>query len=190
METDGERRTDTQVITSLAQEATVCLTQIAPSASFPNPPSPIRNAISSIFDYRLLAVISAQFHFTIWQLCYLCHWDLSGRSISSTGNLHVCISLGPFVKATAKHLGSGRGGNFSAQISFHLWYPCVSLRVLNLKHSDTKARPWICNPFIHSVTLTCAYLHPLWHHLKHAWQQNTWAEAKMETERNGNLFSF
>lgn len=65
------------------------------------PPSlhaPTAIQFSSIFDYRFLAVISAQFHFTIWQLCYLCHLDLSGRAISAAGNLHVCISLGSFVR--------------------------------------------------------------------------------------------
>lgn len=60
--------------------------------------APTAIQFSSIFDYRFLASVSAQLHFTIWQLCYLCHLDLSGRSISAAGNLHVCISLGSFVR--------------------------------------------------------------------------------------------
>lgn len=32
----------------------------------------------------------------------LCHLDLSGRSISSAGNLHVCISLGPFARHSVR----------------------------------------------------------------------------------------
>lgn len=71
-----------------------------PHLSTTTPPTAMQ--FSSISDYRLLAVISAQFHFTIWQPRYLCHLDLSGRSISSAGNLHVCISLGPFVRQSVR----------------------------------------------------------------------------------------
>lgn len=63
-----------------------------------SPHAPTAIQCSSIFDYMFLASISAQFHFTIWQLCYLCHLNLSARSISAAANLHVCISLGSFVR--------------------------------------------------------------------------------------------
>lgn len=129
---------------------------------------PTAMQFSSIFDYRLLAVISAQSHFTIWQLCYLRHLDLSGCSISSASNLHVCISLGSFVRQRQSVRTVKDEGNFSAQISFHLWYQNESLTrwngilesetfewALKFKHSNTKAHlVWFTQTQKHAHIIT------------------------------------
>lgn len=168
----------------------VWITSLFPHRSIPR----TTTQFSSIFDYRLHALISAQFHFTIWQLRCLCHLDLSGSSISSTGNLHVCISLWSFVRQRQKCQDGGRGGDFSAQISFHLWCKSAALTRVKLAFSERRffffififflGELWIwntvtwkghlCNSFIHSV------IHPLQHEhfqtclrytLRHTWQQ-------------------
>lgn len=53
-------------------------------------------------------MISTRFHFTIWQLRYLCHLHLSWHSISSDGNLHVCILFGPFVRQSVRTVNEDR----------------------------------------------------------------------------------
>lgn len=99
---------------------------------------------SSIFDYRLLAVISAQFHFTIWQSCYLCYLDLSGRSISSTSNLHVCISLGPFVQQRQSVRTVKEEGISAPRLVF-----TFDTRA-HRSPSDTKVHLWMGNALRHT----------------------------------------
>lgn len=81
--------------------------------------------------------------------------------------------------AKAKCQDSERGGNFSTQISFHLWYQSTSLtrvkwdfgkeifeQPLKLKHGNTKTRLWLCNS--------------LWHTRK---KVHIWAQTKRDTRR-------
>lgn len=153
-----ETETETQVN---HYGATGCLTQMSHlRLLFPPHPDPKHN-----FPPFLIpgSWTSAQFHFAMWQLCYLCHLGLSGRSISAAANSHVCISLGPFVRR--KRQDGGGGGNLSAQISFHLWYRSTSFtrakwdfrkeiflgeRALKLNHGNTKGRSWLRNSLRHT----------------------------------------
>lgn len=179
------------MITLSAQEATVCLTQISPSASSPSFHPQTTMHYPLLFDYRLLTVISAQFNFTIWQF-------VLSVPFSPKWTLHLlrrqftCLHLVRAIcKAKAKHQNSEKGGSFNAQISFHLRYRSASLIraewefrkeifkwALNLKHSDSKARPSTCNSLRHQNVLT--YLHPLWHTLEHTWQRYTYTHTKMD----------
>lgn len=93
-------------------EDTLCWLSLCPHLSTPN-----CNDISLHFWIQIAATNSPQFHFTIWQLCYPCYLYLTGRSISSAANLHVCISFVRWSVSAVK-----KGG-----ISFHLWYPSTSL---------------------------------------------------------------
>lgn len=106
--------------------------------------------LSRVPFYHLTVVLSLPFRLK---------WSLYLRCCQFT-----CLHLVRVIcKEKAKCQDSERGGNFSAQISFHLWYQSTSFtrakwdfrkeifeRALKLKHGNTKARSWLCNSLRHT----------------------------------------
>lgn len=139
-------------------------------------------------------MISTRFHFTIGQLRYLCHLHLSWHSISSDGNLHVCILFGPFVRQrqSVRTVNEDRISAPRLVFTFDTKAYRSATRMGFWKGKFlSKLQGWkqlFKGPAADTHTLNmlytfCTYLKPLWH-------MQTRGNGTLEIYPTGNFFPF